>query len=363
MGFDELNDIGSPDSDSDSGAGGGVGGVLGLDPIEYDFLKGLKTDKLDEIKEKMKDVLSIALPIGSAIAAWKISKSFLDNIGILKQVLANPTYMLTMGLILTVTGFSIEFSGIKDAIENGLDGFNFGEIVGGALLGTGGAAALGSAIVTWIGKIGGTKIAFALAKLGTNLGVATTGALGLAIGAAFAGIVAGIPMLFVGIYDAVKKGLSWLSGVLIPAGAAATGAGIGAIIGMLGGPIGAGVGALIGLAVGLVTDLVILIVQNWESITAWCSSACSAIGQFFVDLWNGIVAVWNVVAEWFNTYVIQPVVNFFVGLWTGISTAASDCWSAIVDFFTPAFEWFSQLFGSIWLTISDIFYNIGVIAS
>ena len=363
MGFDELNILSSPDTDSDSGSDTGVGGDLGLDPIEYDFLKGLKTDKLDEIKEKMKDILSIALPIGAAIAAWKIAKSFLDNIAILMKVLANPTYMLTMGLILTVTGFSIEFSGIKDAIENGLGGFNFGEIVGGALLGTGGAAALGSAIVTWIGKIGGTKIAFALAKLGTNLGVATTGALGAAIGAAFGAIVAGIPMFFVGIYDAVKKGISWLSGVLIPAGAAATGAGIGAIIGMLGGPIGAGIGALIGLAVGLVTDLVILIVQNWESITAWCSQACTAIGQFFVDLWNGIVSVWNVVAEWFNTWVIQPVVNFFVGLWTGISTAASDCWNAIVDFFAPAFEWFSQLFGSIGQTISDIFYNIGVIAS
>ena len=73
--------------------------------------------------------------------------------------------------------------------------------------------------------------------------------------------------------------------------------------------------------------------------------------------------IWNICAEWFNTNVIQPVVGFFVGLWEGISTAASECWAAIVEFFTPAFEWFSQLFGSIWQTISDIFYNIGVIAS
>jgi len=82
-----------------------------------------------------------------------------------------------------------------------------------------------------------------------------------------------------------------------------------------------------------------------------------------MDVWNGIVAVWNTVAEWFNTWVIQPVANFFSGLWNGISTLASDCWNAIVEFFSPAIEWFSELFGSIWQTISDVFYNIGVIAS
>ena len=169
-------------------------------------------------------------------------------------------------------------------------------------------------------------------------------------------------MFITGIYDAIVNGLNWLNGLLIPLGATLTGAGIGAIIGMLGGPIGAGIGALIGVAVGLVTDLVILIVQNWETITGWCSQACNAIGQFFTDLWNGIVSVWNTVAEWFNTWVISPIVNFFTGMWEGISSAASTCWNAIVEFFTPAFEWFSELFNSIWQTISDIFYNIGVIA-
>lgn len=82
-----------------------------------------------------------------------------------------------------------------------------------------------------------------------------------------------------------------------------------------------------------------------------------------MDCWDGICEVWSVVADWFDTYVIQPVGNFFAGLWEGISSAASTCWNAIVEFFSPAVEWFSELFGSIWQTISDIFYDIGVIAS
>ena len=240
---------------------------------------------------------------------------------------------LTAGATLAVTGIVLETKGIISAIKEGLNGINFAEILGG-----GGAIVGGAAL---IGKFFGEAL------------------LGSAIGA----IVAGIPMFITGLYDAIVNGLDWLNSILIPAGATLTGAGIGAIIGMLGGPIGAGIGALIGLAVGLVTDLVLLIVQNWDAITAWCGAACAAIGQFFVDLWNGIVSVWNTVAEWFNTFVITPVVNFFIGLWQGISNAAKDCWDAIVDFFSPAVDWFSELFTSIWQTIKDIFYNIGVIAS
>lgn len=107
------------------------------------------------------------------------------------------------------------------------------------------------------------------------------------------------------------------------------------------------------------------------------------IKTFFVNLWNGIVSAavacwngivyaWNAVSEWFNTYVIKPVANFFVGLWNGIVAVgkacwdgivavATACWNGILIVFTPVVEWFSKLFGSVKQTISDIFYNIGVI--
>ena len=51
MGFDELNIISNPDSDStsDDSASGG----FNMDLLEYDFLKGLDVGKLDEIKQKI----------------------------------------------------------------------------------------------------------------------------------------------------------------------------------------------------------------------------------------------------------------------------------------------------------------------
>ena len=335
MGFDELNIISNPDEDGGSGAGGSGG--LNMDPLEYDFLKGLDTSKMEEIKSKMKAIFEYIPLIATGLATWKLTSFITDllfantKVTTLKQAitLLGKKLTLTAGVTLAITGIILETKGIVSTIQEGLNGVNFTEILGG-----GGTLVAGAAL---IGKFFG----------------------GALIGGAIGAIIAGAGMLFAGLWDAIKNGLDWLSGILIPAGTTMMGTGIGLLIGSAAGPWG----ALIGLAVGLITDLVILLVQNWETVTAWCSQACTAIGQFFVDLWNGIVSVWNTVADWFDTWVIQPIVGFFTGMWEGISNAASACWNSIVDFFSPAVQWFSELFSSIWQTISDIFYNIGVIAS
>ena len=337
MGFDELNILSNPDSDSSGSDSGGVGGALGgMQPLEYDFLAGLDTSKLDETKEKLKKILYYVELVTLGFTAWKITKLILDlqkatvKAGGLKAVLESigQKGLLFLGVTLAITGFALETDGIISAIKEGLNKVNFAEILGGGGMLVGGAAL--------IGKYFGSAL----------------------IGSAVGAIIAGVGMLFIGLWDAIKNGLSWLSGLLIPAGTTLMGAGIGALIGSIGGPMG----AFIGVCVGLVIDGIILLVQNWETVSAWFVRAFTTIGQFFVDVWNGIVSVWNTVAEWFDTWVIQPVATFFSDLWEGISTAASDCWNAIVEFFTPAVEWFSQLFHRIWQTISDIFYNIGVIA-
>lgn len=344
LGIDELNVMtdNSSSSSAAAGMGGGYASDFGLDlsQYDYDFLSNIKMPDLEPFKQKLQDVFEIIKHIGVAIVGWKIGSFIADlltaNIKAttLKETLSliGKKAGLTLGITLAITGISLEVDGIVSVVQEGLNGINFAEILGGGSMIAGGGAL--------IGQFFGSAL----------------------LGGAIGGIVAGIPAFGVGIYDAIVNGLDWLSSALIGAGATAAGAGIGAIIGMCGGPIGAGIGALIGLAVGLITDLVILVVQNWDAICSWCSTALAAVGQFFANLWKGVVDVWNVCADWFNDKVIQPVADFFSGLWDGISSAASTCWNAIVDFFSPAIEWFSELFGSIFQTISDIFYNIGVIA-
>ena len=323
LGIDELNVL--TDNSSNGGNGGGKSNASNFAFEEVP----LDTTYIDGVIDKLKDILWYVGAVALGIKAWDFGKA-LSKLAGLSGV---KSFALSAGLMLTVTGLTIMVKGMVDIVSNGINVQNFIESLGG------GATAIAGG--TLIGKAFGSA----------------------ALGAAISAIVVGVPMYIVGIWDAIKKGLDWLNAALIGAGATLTGAGIGAIIGMCGGPIGAGIGALIGLAVGALTDLTILIVQNWDSIVQWCSQALSDIGQFFVNIWDGICEIWSVSAEWFNTNVIQPVAGFFSNLWEGISSAASTCWNAIVEFFSPAIDWFSELFGSIFQTISDIFYNIGVIAS
>lgn len=338
-GFDELNVL--PDQNQGSGSvgsAGGGGGDLGIELPGYDFLENAVGNKIDEwkkkleplvnfVKDNLKEILELVTTIGTALLAWRLATELMTGISALKALSQNGLSIpltITAGAILTATGFKIEFSGIKDAIEKKLNGFNFSEIILGGLVGTAGTGLLGKGIGQFIAKaFSESTIAKAITAGG---GTISTGLIGAAIG----GIVAGIPMFVTGIYDAVTNGLNILNGLLIPAGSTLAGAGIGAIIGSLGGPIGTGIGAIIGLVVGGLTDLGILIYQKWDEISA-----------FFAP-----------VAEWFDVNVVQPISGFFSGLWTDI-----------VDTFSPAVTWFSDLWKSVSQTFEDVFYDIGILVS
>lgn len=366
LGFDQLNVMNAPTT-SGGGAGSGVGGGgdLGLQLPEYNFLEGLietKTSKIfDEWKVKAKPVLdfiienfetirTLALAIGGILLAWKVGKGISSVVTGLSKIPLG----LGGGLLTAASAAGLVLS-IQNIITEGLNGMNFT----GALTSSGGL--IGGAAM--LGKVFGSTL------------------LGAAIGA----ITGGAALLAIGIYDAVKNGISWLSGALIPIGATAAGAGIGALIGSIGGPLG----ALIGFLVGLVTDAVIFIVQNWETIktnfntavTWFDQEVITPIGNFFSNLWSNIVEifnntvrdikqVWNGVATWFDENVVQPIVDFFspivetVGLFfEGAWLIARAVWKVVSDWFdknviTPVKDLFKEVKDFIYEKFSEAWQSV-----
>ena len=349
LGFDELNVINPNNGDE----GSDTSGEFEFKLPEYDFMEGLVDSKVATIVEEMKEwlgitddidtwgelfetrlgtILKLVGLIGTGIAAWKVTKGFIDAIATVKELLSSPSYSIAIGVILTITGFVISFDGLKSAVEDGLNGLNFGEIIGGSLLTAGGMAILGAKIVTFIdAAFGSSAIAVTLAEWGINLGVGTMGAVGAALGAAVSGIILGIPSYFVGIYDAIVNGMDWLNAILIPAGATMAGAGIGAIIGMVGGPVGAGIGALIGLAVGALTDLGILIYEKWDEISAWTKKyIITPMATFFKPLTDACAKAW----EWLEKNLFAPFKEAFAE----IKEYATEKFTKIKDGVVAAFK-------------------------
>lgn len=351
MGFDELNIIDPTQGSSGSGSGASAGNILGdVDLSGYDMFKQYNEEfakQIDAIKQKIKAMLPLIATVATAFAAWKLTNLITDIVDAISKM--NALKSIVLGLGVFTVGIVLEITGIKDAIENGVNGKNFAEIVLGALIGTTGAAILGKGIAQFIVTgFGNTAVGAAIKAAGGS----TAGAI---IGAAVGGVVTGIPMFVTGVYDAVKNGLNTLNGILIPLGSAMTGAGIGAIIGSLGGPIGTGIGVLIGLIVGGLTDVGIAIYQNWDKITESLDKASDSLKNWFVGVgewwnekWQGFSTNFQTAWESLPGFVQHPIQalnqasaglkQWFVGVgkwwsqkWAGFKENWDKAWNSLVD--------------------------------
>lgn len=348
MGFDELNIIDPTQGSSGSGGGASAGNILGdVDLSGYDMFKNYVGTSIDEMKQKIKSMLPLIATVATALAAWKLTNLITDIVDAISKM--NALKSIVLGLGVFTVGVVLEITGIKDAIENGVNGKNFAEIVLGALIGTTGAAILGKGIAQFIVTgFGNTAVGAAIKAAGGS----TAGAI---IGAAVGGVVTGIPMFVTGVYDAVKNGLNTLNGILIPLGSTMAGAGIGAIIGSLGGPIGTGIGALIGLIVGGLTDAGIAIYQNWDKITESLDKASESLKNWFVGVgewwnekWQGFSANFQTAWESLPGFVQHPIQaldqasaglkQWFVGVgewwnqkWSGFKENWDKAWNSLVD--------------------------------
>lgn len=348
MGFDELNIIDPTQGGSGSGGGASAGNILGdVDLSGYDMFKDYVGTSIDEMKQKIKSMLPLIATVATALAAWKLTNLITDIVDAISKM--NALKSIVLGLGVFTVGVVLEITGIKDAIENGVNGKNFAEIVLGALIGTTGAAILGKGIAQFIVTgFGNTAVGAAIKAAGGS----TAGAI---IGAAVGGVVTGIPMFVTGVYDAVKNGLNTLNGILIPLGSTMAGAGIGAIIGSLGGPIGTGIGALIGLIVGGLTDVGIAIYQNWDKITESLDKASKnlknwfvGVGEWWNEKWQGFSTNFQTAWESLPGFVQHPIQaldqasaglkQWFVGVgewwnqkWAGFKENWDKAWNSLID--------------------------------
>lgn len=348
MGFDELNIIDPTQGSSGSGSGASAGNILGdVDLSGYDMFKNYVGTSIDEMKQKIKSMLPLIATVAAALAAWKLTNLITDIVDAISKM--NALKSIVLGLGVFTVGVVLEITGIKDAIENGVNGKNFAEIVLGALIGTTGAAILGKGIAQFI------VTGFGNTAVGAAIKAAGGSAAGAIIGAAVGGIVTGIPMFVTGVYDAVENGLNTLNGILIPLGSTMAGAGIGAIIGSLGGPIGTGIGALIGLIAGGLTDVGIAIYQNWDKITESLDKASDSLKNWFVGVgewwnekWQGFSTNFQTAWESLPGFVQHPIQaldqasaglkQWFVGVgewwnqkWAGFKENWDKSWNSLVD--------------------------------
>lgn len=279
MGFDELNIIQNPDSDSGGAGGDSSGGLKGVKPIEYNFLDGL-AEKTEELKAKIKQTIGeIAGLVGGAMLA----------IGAI-LIFTGANIPLGLGLIvggIAATALAIDWAFLENPLGTSLGSLE--GLIGGAFLALGGVLAFSGANIPLgiaLMGIGAVKLASGVALNWSGLEnnikkvlAAIEGAVGgafLAIGACLAftstDIPLGIAFMAIGaasLLPSIK--LNWdattnkVSAVVATIGAAIGGGllALGAVLAFSGASIPIGIGLMVAGAATLFAS----VAPNWNGMS------------------------------------------------------------------------------------------------
>lgn len=398
-GFDELNVL---PSNSNAGSGGGAGGAGGggfdFDLPTYDFLGDAVETRVDEIKDKLKPLLVIALAIGAAFAGWKIGKSvtaaiatlkagfaafassgagqailsklascvagvalqfnaagggvkgFLSVLGMVAKVAA-PAVAILVVVIATLKVLIERWNDIKSAVANTFGKLKVGERLQalndklnqlGEKLGwvdgfwNGLKSTIGS-LMNFIGEVVITVVGSSLIGLFNGLVGVLEGVVTAMTGVVeiFAGFAQFLKGVFTGDLDLVKKSF------------ATFGSGISKIFsGVIDGLVKGFTGWVSGVIEGVTnlggTLLGTLIPNIVNGVATFFSNLCADIAQFFTNAWNSICALWSTVGNWFNTKVITPVDTFFSTLGTKIASSFTTSWTKVKAEWGVVTDWFES---------------------
>ena len=398
-GFDELNVL---PSNSNAGSGGGAGGAGGggfdFDLPTYDFLGDAVETRVDEIKDKLKPLLVIALAIGAAFAGWKIGKSvtaaiatlkagfatfassgagqailsklascvagvvlqfnaagggvkgFLSVLGMVAKVAA-PVVAILVVVIATLKVLIERWNDIKSAVANTFGKLKVGERLQalndklnqlGEKLGwvdgfwNGLKSTIGS-LMNFIGEVVITVVGSSLIGLFNGLVGVLDGVVTAMTGVVeiFTGFAQFLKGVFTGDLDLVKKSF------------ATFGSGISKIFsGVIDGLVKGFTGWVSGVIEGVTnlggTLLGTLIPNIVNGVATFFSNLCADIAQFFTNAWNSICALWSTVGNWFNTKVITPVDTFFSTLGTKIATSFTTSWTKVKAEWGVVTDWFKS---------------------
>ena len=222
-GFDEMNVL--TDNSSDSGSGSTEGDMGsganfdagGLDTSTWDTGLDSMSGKTDALVEKMKNLLKLVGAVGTALLAWKISKTVLDffinpgNLGffkmmgdlfgvgdVLNALTTSDKLMSLGGAISAVAGIVALAYGVFDAWINGLDWGNMALMLGGVT-----AAAVG--------------LYFAIKPFSAKLASMVAG---------ITAVAGGVALLVVGVKDFIANGPTLQNTIMIIGGAIAIAVGL-----------------------------------------------------------------------------------------------------------------------------------------
>ena len=138
-GFDELNvfdpNQGAGGGGIGAGGGGSLEGMFDIDKLWDESIFKNTQSQVDELKEKLKDILTTVMAIGTAMLEWKVANGLITLFDKMKGVsgknLAFKLSFAITGLGLFLDGWSKIKQAIQDIKKNGVNFTNVTQLISG----------------------------------------------------------------------------------------------------------------------------------------------------------------------------------------------------------------------------------------
>ena len=344
---DEINNIQETNPEGGNSGAGTVAPSFDLSQVDsqmsafaqklYDFFKPLVDSwnkygsiVVEAAKNAINGILASASAMWESIETiitngtiYSILANILNAIGAIGQAWANAWKNDNSGTEI-VQGIANMINDITQAILNLVSSTGFQNFLNGVLTAISGIVQFLEPVVSGFSKMAGVILEIVMSTIGdllTTIGNVlqsiaqneTAATVLEAVGAAIAIVVAAIVLWNVA--QAILNGLIGIFSVLTS-------------------PI-----TLIILGIVAAITAIILIIQNWGSISQW-------FGDLWVSITTTLQEVWNNVKE------------FFMNCWQGICDTAISIWTAIKDFFVNIWTTISEFFSNIWNGIKEVATNI-----
>lgn len=108
-------------------------------------------------------------------------------------------------------------------------------------------------------------------------------------------------------------------------------------------------------AFGAVIDVINFIAEVFNTVLEIIIGIFTDIEGTAQKCWDWIVGVFEGAATWFNDTLVQPVKDFFSGMWNGLKEGARNAWEGIKSVFGTVAEFFKNIFSNAWEGVKRVF--------
>lgn len=111
----------------------------------------------------------------------------------------------------------------------------------------------------------------------------------------------------------------------------------------------------------IIEGLVAVTFELVKQLPQILATLIEAAVKTLAKIWESLTGIFGKLGSWFSDTVIEPIVNFFSGMWDKVKSGAKGAWEGIKNVFSSVANFFKNIFSNAWEAVKNVFSTGGKI--